>query len=409
MKKISVLTITLLAMFALCTNPAFAEMGKYKVGSLTILPSIGLEWQSDDNVYQGNGSNNTTEKVVSDAISHIKPAVMFDYKFDGRGGLKFGYKGDLAYYETSDNNNWQSHSGLFDLNYNSPGGLIVGVNNNYTVTEDPFSNESDYLNAATRKVERWNDTLKAKVGYKLGDTLKVLGYCNYYIQDYQDDVRDFSQDYNQMEFGAGVEMALMAKTWGFLRYHYGVRDYTTETTTVTEANDSDQNWHRVNGGIAWDSGAKWSGELNLGYQSKAYENERDPLNNIYEEKNTWIAATNVKYAITEATRLGVTLNRALKETRSDTTEYNEETAYGINASHTMMEILNLSAAYVYTKNEYNTNNREDDTNMVKVDVDYKIQPWLTAGAGYVYKERDSNLNANDYKDNQFVARVKAGF
>ncbi len=409
MKKYTVLTITLLTIFALCTTPAVAEMGKFKVGNMTILPSLGLEFVSDDNIYLGNGTNATTEKEVDDTISHIKPGVMFDYKFDGRGGVKFGYMGDLAYYSDNGDNNWQSHSGLFDLNYNSPGGLIVGINNKYTDTEDPFSNESDYLNAATRKVERWNDTLKTKFGAKLGDSLKVLGFVNYYVQDYKDNVRDFSQDYNDVELGAGVEMMLMAKTWAFFRYHIGYRDYTTNTTTVTEQNDSDHNWNRVNGGIGWDSGAKWSGELNLGYQWKKYENERDPANNLYEDKNTWIAATNVKYHLSEATRIGIKVSRAIKETGSANNEFNEETAWGINVGHTMMEKLDLGAGFVFTRNDYNTNDRTDDTNKLDLSADYKIQPWLSAGVAYIYKKKDSNIDANDYDDRQMLLRIKAGF
>lgn len=409
MKKYTALMITLLAMLALCTTAAFAETGKFTFGSMTILPSLGLEGVSDDNIYLGNGANQTTEKVVSDWVTHVKPAVLFDYKFGGRGGVKFGYKGDLAYYSKETDNDWQSHIGAFDLNYYSPGGLILGIKNVYTDTSDPFSNDADYLNASTEQVKRWLNRLDSKLGYKLGDSLKVLGFYNYYIQDYENKARDFSQDYNDNELGAGVEAMFLPKTWGFLRYHYGLRDYTTEATLVNDSNDSDYTYHRVNAGIGWDGGAKLSGEFNLGYQWRKYENEVDSFVSKYEDKNTWIAATDVKYSIMENTRIGAILRRELKETGSNTNEFNVETAVGINLSHTAMEKIILAAGYEYTRNEYNTNNRDDRINRFNIGVDYKIQPWLTAGAEYILKIRDSTVSAYDYDDNQVLIKIKAGF
>ena len=415
MKKFAKLTIILLALVALCTSSAWAEIGKYKLGGNTqLLYSLGYQGVSDDNIYRGAGTNNTSEKVVSDWINHVQPALMFDYTIAGRGNIKFGYKGDLAYYETEDNNNWQKHIGAFDLNYRSPAGLLGKLKYVYTDTSDPYSNDADYLNTATAQVKRKLNRLDTAFGYsQLGDKFAVLGYYNYYSQDYDDKVRDFSQDYNNNEFGLGVEKAVMSKTFAFFRYHYGIRDYTTEATLVNDSNDSDYNWHRINGGLGWDSGAKWSGELDLGYAWKNYENEIDSLGNPYEDKNTWIAATDVTFKVTQATHVGGLLRRELKETGSNSAQYNIETQIGVDVSHTFIEIIICTAGYAYQENDYNIsfNNikRDDKVHDFNLGVDYKLQPWLLAGAEYVYKTRDSTDPAYNYDQNRFEVTLKAGF
>ena len=415
MKKFATLTITLFAIFALCTSAALAEIGKHKIGGNTLLLySLGYEGESNDNIYRGAGTNNTTERVAADWINHIKPAVMFDYTIAGRGDIKFGYKGDLAYYNTENLNDWQKHIGAFDLNYRSPAGLLAGLKNVYTDTSDPYSNDADYLNASTEQVKRWLNRLNAKLGYtKLGDKFGVIGYYNYYIQDYENKVRDFSQDYNEHEIGAGGEMAVMTKTFAFLRYHYGTRDYTTEATLVNDSNDSDYTWHRVNGGLGWDSGAKWSGELNLGYAWKNYENEIDSLGSPYEDRNTWIAFTDVNFQATQATSVGGILRRELKETGSNTNEYNVETQIGLDVSHTVIEKVILGMGYAYQENDYNTSTngikRDDKVHDFDISADYMIQPWLTAGLEYVFKSRDSTVNEYDYDQNRIFVRLTGGF
>jgi hypothetical protein len=412
MKKFAKMTITLLALFALCTSSVWAEIGKFKLGGNTeLLYGLGYQGISDDNIYRGNGDPNfVSERVVTDWINHIMPAILLDYKIPGRGDIKFGYKGDLAYYETNSDNNWQSHVVPFDLNYYSPAGILVGLKNVYTKTSDPYTNDSDYLNTTTDQVNRELDRLNLKVGYgKLGDALRILGYYNYYIQDYENKARDFSQDYNDNEIGLGVKHVFMPKTWGFLRYHYGLRDYTTASTLVNDSNDSDYSWNRINGGIGWDGGAKWSGELNLGYIWQNYENEFASVYGApYEDLEDWIAATNVTFKMTESTKIGGILRRKPKQTGSNTIQYNIETAIGVDVSYTAMEKLIFDIRYEYQTNDYNTN-RDDKINTFGIGVDYLMMQWLNAGLGYEFKSRESNQGAFDYDQNRWLVSLKGGF
>jgi hypothetical protein len=82
--------------------------GKITFGNLKIVPALALEEVYDDNIYLTNGSNNTTEQIVSDWIFHAKPAITFDYTLPGRGGIQLGYVGDFAYYADTDFNNWKN-------------------------------------------------------------------------------------------------------------------------------------------------------------------------------------------------------------------------------------------------------------------------------------------------------------
>jgi len=411
MKKGILVLCAVAALLILLPFQVMAQEGRIHVGNLKIIPGIKVQGVSDDNIYLGNGSNNTTENKQSDFITHFMPKVALDYTFEGRGSAKVGYEGDWAVYSSNSSNDWNNQKGFFNLDYQAPGGLIVGIDNTYTDAEDPYGNDNDYKRGVPH-TKRVDNDLKTKIGYNFGNSFKVLVYYNNNQQDYDDNVKDYTQDYRQYEAGLGVSLRFLPKTWGFIRYYYGERDYNTDGTTggitTNDSNDSDFKWHRVNVGLTWDSGAKLGGELNFGYQWRDYKNEFDSTGARFEEKNTWIAATSVNFFATETTTLGVSINRALRETGSGTNEFYEDTGVGLNVSQKLMEKLTLSAGVTYSYGDYNlpaTDSRKDDNYAFNAGIDYKIQEWLNAGIGYEYKEKDSNYDLNDYKNNQFKFSV----
>ena len=187
MKRIIFISCVLaIFLLVLLSSRVMAQGGKIRVGNLKIVPSLGLEAELDDNIYLGNGSNNTSELKESDWITHVKPGLSFEYTMEGRGSISAGYEGDFAYYDKNDRNDWKSHKGLFTLDYEAPGGLIAIIDNTYNDTQDPFGGYAEY--GIGQKTERWTNDLKNEFGYKVGSRLKVFLYYNYYIQDYKDDV-----------------------------------------------------------------------------------------------------------------------------------------------------------------------------------------------------------------------------
>ncbi|HUU39484.1 MAG TPA: outer membrane beta-barrel protein, partial [Desulfatiglandales bacterium] len=331
MKRKIFISGLLITVVIILSSQVTAQEGKINFGNLKIIPGLTLKGVYDDNIYLGNGTNQANEIEESDWITHVMPALLFNYSLQERGSVSLGYSGDLAFYSDSDysDNDWQNHKGALAVDYKSPGGLILFANNTYIDAEDPYSNLEQYRIGLMTK--RWDNDLKTKVGFDFGNRFRILTYYNFYKQDYELD-RDYTQDYDQNEFGVGFQMRFLPKTWGFIRYHMGERDYFTYLagTGVTDSNDSDFQWQRVNAGLTWDPGAKVSGELNVGYQWKEYDNETDVNGDQYEDQDTWIAGTLITYKATPSTALVLSATRALRQTGSNDNEYFTDTGIGIN-------------------------------------------------------------------------------
>jgi len=383
--------------------------GNIKFGNLSIVPGFTLQGIHDDNIYMGNGKDSAgvAEQKVSDWITHAKPSLLLNYLMPERGYVNLGYQGDFAFYNTNDGNNWKSQIGNFEVNYLAPGGLIFGINELYTRAEDPFGGADQYN--VGRISKRWMNDVKTKLGYAITSNFRSILYYNNFKQQYND-IQDYTQDYTENEYGIGVETRFLPKTWGFLRYFYGQRKYNTlGLGQTTDEFNSDLKWNKVNAGLTWDPEAKLSGELNVGYQWMTYDHERTDMGILRESKNTWVAATAVKFKATETTTLALTLSRALRNTASDTNEQFTDTGIGISLQQTLFTKFLLNAGLNYSKNEYNLpvgNERSDNNYIGNIGLDYNIQEWLSVGIAYNYNRKDSNIEASEFVDNQFMASLK---
>jgi hypothetical protein len=380
--------------------------GHIRTGNLRLLGALGLQAEYNDNIFYASGEPG--DPVEKDWIGHIFPTLFLDYDMPQRGGIRIGYKGDLAFYNEFKENDWQNHLGQFDLDYRSPGGLIAVIKNNYARVSDPYGSANDF-GLGVPQTKRWYNDLKSTFGFRFSRRFRLVGLFDAYIQKY-DEQKDFTQNWKGYRGGLGAGTQIMTKTWGFLRYYYGERDYIDQLLGVNESNDADFTFHQVNGGVNWDPGAKWAGELNLGYQWRKFKNELDPSGQPYKNKNTWVAETSVNYLPRSAnvfetqqtSLLTFNLLRGVRQVGSNTNEFFDDTKF----SFIMRQLLNpkwlirWEAAYRHQKFE-NPQSEKVDTFFFRIGLMYKIQNWIGLGAHYEYDNKDSSVDLNDYKLNRF--------
>jgi len=400
---------------ALLLSPAshMAQGGKIHFSKVRILPVITVKGVYDDNIYLENGDNRTTELKEPDWITHIKPSLALAYDFPGnRGGVSFGYRGDYAFYADNDDNNWMFHQGFIDIEYRAPGGIIASISNSFVRTGDPHWSPNEYSLGAPN-TERWYDDLKGKIGYDFKNRFRAFGYYNFYVQSY-DLARDQPQDYYFHEFGAGFQIRVFPKTWGFLRYHYGWQDYYSHprATGLTDGNDADHNWHRINTGLTWDSGAKLKGEANVGFQWTGYENERDPGGLRYKDSVTWIAQTSVTFDATTTTALHLDVTRAHRQVAANSKDYYEDTGVRLELKQVFLTDFTLDVVGQYYRHDYELPARRarvDDGFLARIGIDYSILKWLSAGVGYSFHRRNSNYRQWEFTDNQVSVYVTGAY
>jgi len=408
--KVKIIKYLIVFFLLLLTMPCrlMAQPGIISFGNLKIIPSLPSQAIYDSNIYMKNGSDETVNKIESDWIYHVMPGIMLNYTIPERGYINLGYQVDWAFYNKNNDNDWKNQRVILGVDYNAPGGMILGINNLWAISEDPYGSADQY--AVGRVTKRWNDELKSKAGYNFGKVFKVLLYYNFFKQDYNNTL-DYAQNYNSNEFGLGLETKIMPKTWGFIRYHYGQRDYNTFYGGLTSDYNSDNNWHRVNAGLTWDAAAKLSGELNFGYIWKRYKNEfTDALQTARREDiDTWIAATSISYKPFTTTTLTLNIGRTVFDTDAVTIDYFEDTGVGLSLNQVILTKFVFNLSGYYSRDVFNlpaTNNRVDNNYTAIAGLNYNIQDWMTVGVSYMFMKKDCNITVNEFRDERFMATLK---
>ena len=371
--------------------------GRINMGKLTILPGLEGNVEYDDNIFMGSG-NGPGEEKRSDFMFQEIPSVHFVYQMPERGSIDLGLEGTFSQYGQYNSNNWNAGQVSFLGDYDAPGGLILGISEVYLNTEDPYGSQ-DQFNVGT-KTQRWTNTLDLKAGYNLSSNFRAMILYDGYKQHFKEDI-DKSQNYNEDIVGVGGAMRVMPKTWAFARYYYANRNF---NDSINDNTNADVKGSRGEFGLNWDSGSKFSGELNLGVQQLNFDNDLDAAGLKYEDKTLFVARTNVNFQLDEATMITGTLTRSPRPASADTSVYFKETLVGIFANHTFMTKYTAFTDFNYSKDNYTTD-RDDDNYAFKLGMEYDLRKWLALRATYDYYKKDSNYADEEYTDNRVLLGI----
>ena len=426
MKNARPLILTAIALFLLSAfhAAAFAESqtnddlkivpgtvfkgGRLHIGNLRFLAALGAQIEYNDNITWAAGG--AADPIIDDYIIHALPTLYLDQTFEKSGGWRIGYEGDMAFYQDTSANDWQRHLGRFDLEVQGPSKPVVGIHNDYTLTDDPFGDVTQFgLGTVTK---RWYNDFRSRFGYQFGERFRLLGFADYYKQEY-DQQTAFTQNWDDYAVGAGFEFGVVSKTWFYLRYFYGGRNYTSNAAGVNDTNNADYTYHQGNVGIDWDPGSRVRGQVDLGYQARKYKNAADPSGTPYKDKGTWVTTTSVsylpadlknvpEYEVSDAYIINVKLWRGLYSVGANTAEYFSEIGIGGAVRYDLSQWFNLRWYLDLSEKKYqNAANEKVGLGAWGLDLTFRIVSWLGLEAGFDREKQNSTVSTNDFK----VSRV----
>jgi hypothetical protein len=368
-------------------------------GKLKLYPEIGVGVIHDDNIfYEETGEE-------SDLISHVIPRVRIDYSLQERGQFRIGYSGNFANYQDFSSNDWQRHHAALQLDYKAPSGIFLDVVDQFTDSEDPFGSEAEY--GLGQKTSRWHNQFGLGLGYDYGDKFKIVGYFNHNKQAYDNITTDWGQNYDEPWYGVGIERRIGPKTWGFVRYFHGERDYNTQSpdTLVNETTDADYTADWVEAGLTWDATSRITGELNFGYEWRDYENSVNASGVPYEDGNNWLAETRINYSLKpDVTNLNLVFERAVYQRGGGTIEQYDGTYFTALLDHRFYSWFKLLLNFSIGRNEYN-NGRDDDDIRSGIALEYLVRRRFTLSVGYDYTQRESSVPGESFTNNRFMGTL----
>ncbi|MFA5516839.1 MAG: outer membrane beta-barrel protein [Desulfuromonadales bacterium] len=376
-------------------------------------PFLSLEEYYTDNLF------NEPENEEDDFITVISPGVWFSFPAGSRqplqvttlnstpGGLgvtRFPienrrrlqgyalYRADITEHQdfTGEDNVSQRAEGL--LGYSFRGGLSLEVLNIFEIEQEPYGTGDSSLD--NRELEEFTSNLfQVLANYRISPKTRVRADFSHYSLDFDNEARNGFREREDKLLSLYGFYRLFPKSSLLLQYEYIDIDYDQR-----EISDSDEN--RLLTGLVWEVTTRTRGTIKFGYAWRSFD--------VGPDRDEFIGEVRLDHRFTAKTSAYLLFTRRIEET--DVRAAQDILSHRLQAGYRQRLLPRLTGTtdLYYYRDEYQGGvDREDDVYGARLALGYAFRPWLTAGLGYNYFERDSTQAAADYVGNTLYLTLTA--
>lgn len=358
-----------------------------QLGTLDIHPYLLTEEHYDDNIYLVPRNSPKTAAWVN----VVSPGLFLRAPFHPRYEAHLDARAEfLSYSKDAEANNAFHRMAFADVLFNFPRDSSLKLYNNFIRTSDPSNSE-----LVQRPKRNQNDAgfvSQWGVGRRLGMVLDFQHTLHRYLDD------SLSAGLDRMEYlgGGGVFYRLFPKTHLSLQYHYTQIDYDFRNNTNNSRTQVvDLN---LNGILS----PKVTAAISAGGQWRTYPEE---IPGAPSQVRTSAYKLNVEWKPSTLTSLQLVGGRSFQESIFASNRYYISDALSLE----MKRILATKwtggvqsgfewANYPVTSSSGGVTDQRQDHNLrTGLQLAYAVQPWLSLGAHYFYRQRLSNFPV-DYRN-----------
>lgn len=366
-----------------------------KFGNLEVNPFVSVQESYDSNIYLSN----TQRK--SAVINRSAFGVALNENIGSRYDLKGGYNMELlSYSRETEVNNAAHHNADFGFTGKMPKSITVTVDDKWKQTTDQATSQT--IERAKRVENTVGLNVNAPLQGKFGFNLAAQHVYNNYMA-----AANSALDREEFQAGFDLDYKWQPKTRLFLSYRHGILNY---THTANETNDA--TFDNVEVGATGNIAPKVQGTVKAGMQARNYGNDLGTAKN---DATTAQYSAQAMWKPMEKTDVTLLAKRGNVETNYGNARFYTSTLTDLTVSREVLKVK-VSLGVNYEDVRYSEKNaatdskkRVDDNLGARIGAEYNIQKWLKAECSFNYKDRSSNFDQFEYKDNVTFVGLKATF
>lgn len=394
--KIYKIFILLIAVFLGIVPSSTYAVGNMHLGGTELHPSISISHGYDDNIYLGNDDININEKKVGDSLTVFSPSIELKRDHDERVFL-LSYRANIYRYNDQTKEDRESHAATAFLDTRFPAGLRLRLRDSFVKTAEPASSE------LTDKDERMQNLFEVAIASNVFDRLSFELNYGATIHEYDEDSDPDLEKQDRVEetYGGDLLLKLLPKTSMFLEYRRGQIDY----DVIKDGDERDSIYDKYGLGLKGHITSKLNVDIVGGYENRKYESLAKT------DFKSEVASISINYDFSTISKFSLTGARKTEESFTSSSNYFVDNRISLNIDHKMTHKVSVNLNSYYGVNDYpdDVDNRKDNLSGVDLNLKYNIRPWLSTGVGYAYKQRDSNLDPEDYQVNRYSLNLSAVF
>ncbi len=365
------------------------DPGNIKLGPFYVTPSLLIKETYTDNLFYDVTDGQDDFKTI------LSPGIKLLLKPLKRHSILLAYEGTFTRHADFSSEDTDDHraDALIELDFT--GGLNIKAWDTFTKDHEPRRY------SPTGEIEEfYTNVIAASASYELSKRFKIKAdyiNTNYNFESEISNFRDRKED----TASGTLFYRFLPKTSFLLEYDFTRVKYDHET-------DLDSDVTAILGGIKWEVTEKMTGTIKAGYLMKDFESSvRNDFDGV-------IFSLAIDHQFTEFTSIRLMGERRINETNIVGPDYSTITeGYGEftqRLTNKISGVINGS----YGVEKYNkaitagtvTDIREDRVWNAGAGLRYQIQKWWEIGLDYLHRNRDSNFNIFDYKENAYSLFMK---
>ncbi|MDI3325974.1 outer membrane beta-barrel protein [Pontibacterium granulatum] len=378
-----------LALIGLCgayaTSAVAIEPASITSGPIAVIPQLTVQVGHDDNIF----TDETNEQ--DSLITVIKPSVQLVAEKEN-DAYRVTFELEDGTYQDSSADNYTDHSlvgeAIMELNSRNRLDLTASYIKDH---EDRGSNDS----GISASPDRYTDKSVAAV-YRYGaegaqGNLELKGS----LLDHQFDnfkSKNESRDRQNALLDATFFYRVAPKTKALFEIRHEDIDYDLSTS------DLDNTETKYLAGVTWDATAKTSGNAKIGYAEKDF----DDASRTDRDGTSW--EIGMTWAPQSYSTFGLNASQEFEETSGQGDAIDTE-SFSVTWNHSWSERVSTNAMLSRTDESYLGSTREDETDSLKLGVNYDLQRWLAVDLSYTFTDKESNQADESYERNQFMVTL----
>lgn len=363
-------------------------------GVFSAEPELGVEFRYDDNIFQ------SATGVTSSLISIVSPGLFVSAQ-PSKHRFEFQYEGDFAWYSDSSPDNYEDHYleagaylalgqrsrfdivGSYDDAHEDRGtGLTEGFVPAINIPPDP--DEYQLANILGR--------FSFGSGASKGQLVLETGYRDLEYTNHLDRTRFFDRSENHAD--ATFYYRVRPKTSLLLDARLTEFDYQNDRTLQPSLNSKE---YLYLFGITWDTTAKTTGTVKVGYVEKSYaDRTRADFS-----APSW--ELDIRWSPRSYSHLDFSTRRYPSEITSVTGDVIDNTSYSIAWSHEWSNRIKSRIEARDLDQDYRGSAvaRTQDLTQYSFSLSYQMRRWLELKAGVGISSRKSNIDRFEFDGNKY--------
>ena len=376
-----------LALIGLCgvyaTSALAIEPASVTSGPVAVIPQLSVQFGHNDNLF----SDETGE--TDSLITIIKPSVQFVAEKEN-DAYRVTYALEDGTYQDSSDDDYTDHSlvgeAILELNSRNRLDLTATYLKEH---EDRGSNDSADLGSPDEYTDKMlSGTYRYGAEEAAGNVEVAASYLNHEF----DKAANASRDRDNALVGATFFYRVAPKTKALFEVRQENINYDLSSSTL------DSTERKYLAGATWDATAKTSGTIKIGYSEKDFDSA------THEDQDGFSWEVGVRWSPRTHSTFDLNSSQEFEETSGAGDAIDTQTL-SLAWTHGWNDRVSTNSMISRMNEDYVGNGagaREDNTNTVKLGVNYELQRWLSASLDYTLTDTESNFAGESFDRNQVM-------